>query len=176
VQEAQEKQSALDDLAIRWELIGHLQTNKAARAVQVFARVQSVDSVRVAEALDARAAEAGRALPVLLEVNVAEEPNKTGALPADVPQVAAALARCDHLRPEGLMTVAPLVARAEEARPVFRRLRLLAERLREVAPCGADGGWRQLSMGMSDDFEVAIEEGATIVRLGRALFGARPLA
>lgn len=176
VQEAQEKQSALDDLAIRWELIGHLQTNKAVRAVRLFARVQSVDSVRVAEALDARAAEAGRILPVLLEVNVAEEPNKTGALPADVPQVATALARCDHLRPEGLMTVAPLVARAEEARPVFRRLRLLADRLRETAPCGADGGWRQLSMGMSDDFEVAIEEGATIVRLGRALFGARPLA
>ena len=74
------------------------------------------------------------------------------------------------------MTVAPLVAQAEEARPVFRRFRLLAERLRETAPYGADGGWRQLSMGMSDDFEVAIEEGATIVRLGRALFGARPLA
>src|SRR5260221_14786741 len=84
VQEAQEKQSALDDLAIRWELIGHLQTNKEARAVRLFARVQSVDSVHVAEALDARAAEAGRILPVLLEVNVAEEPNKTGALPADV--------------------------------------------------------------------------------------------
>lgn len=174
VQEAGEKRAELADLAIRWELIGHLQTNKAARAVALFDRVQSVDSLRVAEALNARAAQAERTLPMLLEVNVAGEASKSGLAPDALEGVARAVASASHLRPEGLMTVAPLVERAEEVRPIFRQLAELARRLRDTVPCGADGGWRELSMGMSDDFEVAVEEGATIIRIGRALFGERP--
>jgi pyridoxal phosphate enzyme (YggS family) len=171
VQEARGKIAALRLPLIYWELIGHLQTNKAARAVQLFDRVQSVDSVRLAETLDQQAAKLGRTLPVLLEVNVAGESSKSGLMLADVLDAAGAIAALPHLRVEGLMTVAPLAANSEEARPVFRRLRDLRERLREEVPAGS---WQHLSMGMTDDFEVAIEEGATLVRIGRALFGERP--
>ena len=174
VQEARDKRVALDDLPARWELIGRLQTNKVARAVALFARVQSVDSLHLAEELDRRAGERGVVLPVLLEVNVAGEASKAGFAVDDLTAAAAAIARLPHVRPEGLMTVAPLGERAEDARPVFRELSRLRETLREQVPCGPDGGWRELSMGMSDDFEIAVEEGATVVRIGRALFGERP--
>ncbi|HEY7834919.1 MAG TPA: YggS family pyridoxal phosphate-dependent enzyme [Ktedonobacterales bacterium] len=177
VQEARAKLSALHLPLLRWELIGHLQTNKVARAAELFARVQSVDSVRLAEALEERAARLERPLPVLLEVNVAGEASKFGIAPAALPEVARAVAALPHLRAEGLMTVAPLAADPEAARPVFRRLRALRDELRRNAPgepAGApEGAWAQLSMGMTDDFEVAIEEGATIVRIGRAIFGER---
>lgn len=199
VQEATAKQDELYALAnppaLRWELIGHLQSNKAAVAVARFARIQSVDSLRLAEELARRAAlraqsgEAGGApatddsapnadarLPILLEVNVAGEASKSGLAPDEVIDVARAIAALPHLRPEGLMTVAPLVADAEDVRPVFRRLRELRDRLRDAAPLGDDGGWRELSMGMTDDYAVAVEEGATILRIGRGLFGARPSA
>jgi PLP dependent protein len=180
VQEAREKIAAVTAAGLtdlRWELIGHLQTNKAARAVELFARVQSVDSLRLAEALDARAHAMGRVLPILLEVNVAGEASKSGLAPEAVVGVARAVASMHNLRPEGLMTVAPLVDDPEEARPIFRQMRALRETLRAEAPVGtaADGGWPELSMGMTDDFEVAIEEGATLVRIGRAIFGERPL-
>lgn len=171
VQEARGKIAALRLPLIHWELIGHLQTNKAARAAQLFDRVQSVDSVRLAETLGQQAAKLERTLPVLLEVNVAGEASKSGLVLAEVIDAARAVAALPHLRVEGLMTVAPLVANPEEARPVFRRLRELRERLREAVP---EGTWQHLSMGMTDDFEVAIEEGATLVRIGRALFGERP--
>jgi PLP dependent protein len=175
VREAEEKMRALGDLpGIRWELIGHLQTNKAATAARLFDRIQSVDSLRLAETLEARAAATGRTLPVLLEINVAGEPSKSGFAPGEALAAARAVAALAHLRPEGLMTVAPIAERAEEVRLVFRRLRGLGDELRAAVPLGADGGWHELSMGMSDDFEVAIEEGATIVRVGRALFGPRP--
>jgi PLP dependent protein len=179
VREAEEKIRALGDLpGIRWELIGHLQTNKAATAVRLFDRIQSVDSLRLAETLEtleARAAAAGRTLPLLLEINVAGEPSKSGFAPAETLAAARAVAALPHLRPEGLMTVAPIAEQAEDVRPIFRRLRGLRDELRAAVPLNAvDGGWRELSMGMSDDYEVAVEEGATIVRVGRALFGARP--
>jgi pyridoxal phosphate enzyme (YggS family) len=174
VQEAQAKIAALALPGVRWELIGHLQTNKAARAVELFDRVQSVDSLRLARILDTQAASQGRTLPVLLEVNVAGEASKTGFAPEELAPAARDIARLAHLRPEGLMTVAPIAARAEDVRPVFRRLRELLRALREDVPL-AQGGWEQLSMGMTDDYEVAIEEGATLVRIGRALFGERPL-
>jgi hypothetical protein len=151
-----------------------LQTNKAARAVELFARVQSVDSVRLAEALSLRAHQTGRALPVLLEVNVAGEASKSGIAPNDLVSMARAIAALPNLHVEGLMTVAPLVDDLEAVRPVFRQMRALRETLRAEVPIGADGGWQELSMGMTDDFEVAIEEGATLVRIGRAIFGARP--
>jgi pyridoxal phosphate enzyme (YggS family) len=173
VQEAQEKIAALALTDVRWELIGHLQTNKAARAAELFARVESVDSARVAEALSARAGALGKTLPVLLEVNMAGEASKSGFAPEEALATARAIADMPSLHPEGLMTVAPLVDDPEAVRPVFRELRELRDRLRVEVPLGRDGGWPELSMGMSDDYAVAIEEGATLIRLGRALFGAR---
>jgi len=176
VQEAQEKISALALPDIRWELIGHLQTNKANRAAEIFARVQSVDSLRLAEALSTRALALGKTLPILLEVNVAGEASKSGFAPEETLEAARQITKLPGPHPEGLMTIAPLVDDPEDVRPVFRALRELRERLREAVPLGDDGGWPELSMGMSDDFAVAIEEGATLIRLGRALFGARSAA
>lgn len=174
VQEARAKRAELPLEGARWELIGHLQTNKVAPALDLFDRIQSVDSLRLAQALDARAAALGRVVPILLEVNVAGETSKSGFAPDDLFTVARAIAALPHLRPEGLMTIAPLADAPERARPVFARLRALRDGLRRELPIGTDGGWPELSMGMSDDFEVAVEEGATLVRLGRALFGERP--
>ena len=186
VQEARDKRERLAQLAegdtqasrllagMRWELIGHLQTNKAARALELFARVQSVDSLHLAEALSARAVALGRTLPILLEVNIGEEASKTGFAPgAKTLSAARTIAALPGLRPEGLMTVAPIVERIEQARPFFRRLRELRDQIRAEVSAEAND-WRELSMGMSDDFEVAIEEGATSIRIGRGLFGARP--
>lgn len=175
VQEAEEKISALLGLDLRWELIGHLQTNKAARALQLFNRIQSLDSLRLIDILNARGHENSWVAPVLLEVNIGGEPTKTGFAPEALREAAQLVADCGWLRAEGLMTVAPQVSDPESARPYFRRLRELRDELVEHVPL-SQGAWRELSMGMSDDFEVAIEEGATIVRLGRALFGERPPA
>ena len=174
VQEAESKITALDLPGIRWELIGHLQTNKAERAVRLFGRIQSVDSLRLAELVDQRATGRAQPLPILLEVNIGGEASKSGFAPAEVVEAARHIATLPHLRPEGLMTVAPITPDPAEARPYFRRLRELRDELRRTVPLGADGGWAQLSMGMTDDFETAIAEGATLVRIGRALFGARP--
>lgn len=174
VQESRAKRAELALEGARWELIGHLQTNKVATALGLFDRIQSVDTVRLAEAIEARAAALGRVVPVLFEVNVAGEASKSGFAPEELPAAARAVLALPHLRPEGLMTVAPLADTPEDVRPVFVRLRALRDALRRDVPADPDGGWRELSMGMSDDFEVAIEEGATLVRLGRALFGERP--
>jgi hypothetical protein len=175
VQEAEEKIAALRELDLRWELIGHLQTNKAARALQLFNRIQSLDSLRLAEVLNARGRENSWVVPVLLEVNVSGEPSKTGFTPGALREAARVVADCGWLRAEGLMTIAPLASDPEAARPHFRRLRELRDELAEHVPL-AKGAWRELSMGMTDDFAVAIEEGATLIRIGRALFGERPLA
>ncbi len=174
VQEARSKVASLPLAGIQWELIGHLQSNKAARATEVFNRIQSVDSLRLAELLNSAAAQQGRVLPILLEVNVSGEATKSGLSPDQVIDAAAALAALTNLRPDGLMTIAPLTDEPERVRPVFRELRQLREQLRDRGLPATDGCWNELSMGMSDDFEVAIEEGATIVRIGRALFGLRP--
>lgn len=163
VQEAEAKRPALADLppGVVWHMIGHLQSNKVKTAVNLFAIIHSVDSIHLAEAISRRAP--GR-VPVFLEVNVAGEPSKSGFALAELPAARKAVAGMPSIDLRGLMTVAPLVERAEEVRPVFRRLRQEAEAL----------GLHDLSMGMSDDFEVAIEEGATHVRIGRAIFGERP--
>jgi pyridoxal phosphate enzyme (YggS family) len=160
VQEAAAKITSLRHLPVTWHMLGHLQTNKAKTALELFDIIQSVDSLRLAEALSRRTE---RAIPVLLEVNVAGEASKFGLSPQDVPQTAEAVARLSHLDLRGLMTIAPWVTDPEEVRPVFRELRRLRDAL----------GLAELSMGMTDDFEVAIEEGATIVRIGRAIFGER---
>ncbi len=172
VQEAREKVGALAALpSIHWHLIGHLQTNKVARAVELFEMVQSVDSARLAEALNKQMEARGKRLPVLLEVNVGGEASKEGVRPEELAQLAEAVVRLPHLEVQGLMTVAPYTPEPEAVRPVFRRLRELGDEMRERFPGAA---WQHLSMGMSEDYVVAIEEGATMVRLGRALFGERP--
>ena len=156
-----------------WHLIGHLQSRKARTAAELFDTVHSVDSLRLAARLDRFAGEAGRRLPVLLEVNVSGEASKFGwdaqsaAGRAAFVAEAQALAALTHLEVRGLMTMAPLVVSAEETRPVFRALRALRDELRLAAPFGA---WDELSMGMTNDYAVAIEEGATLVRIGRAIF------
>ena len=170
VQEAESKAGLV--AGATWHLVGPLQSNKAKRALAVFATIESVDGVELAERLDRLAGEVrpGERVPVLLQVNVDRDPAKTGFDPAGLEAALPSLARLSHLEVRGLMTVGRLVERAEDARPTFVALRSLSERLR--AGVGSFLG-PELSMGMSDDYPVAIEEGATIVRVGRALFGER---
>ncbi len=151
-----------------WHLVGHLQRNKARLAVGQFQVIHSLDSLRIAEAVDRAAGEAGRRVPVLIEVNVAGEATKYGLAPGAVGDLVEKVRACGFLDPIGLMTVAPIANDPETVRPVFRELRAMRDRLRAGM---AGGAFRELSMGMSGDFEVAIEEGATMVRIGRALFG-----
>ncbi len=177
VQEAREKLTTLRDLPARWHMIGHLQANKAGQAVELFSSVQSVDSVEIAEQLSRRLQARGSILPVLLEVNIAGEEAKSGfAAPGDQAQWGEFLSAVQRITAlpgldvQGLMTVAPLLSDPALVRPYFCAMRLLRERLRMEAP---QSSWPDLSMGMTDDFEVAVEEGATMVRLGRAIFGPR---
>lgn len=153
---------------LRLHLIGSLQTNKAREAVRLFDMIHSVDRPSLIAELGRRAEQAGARLPILFEVNIAGEVTKQGAAPEAVPELLAEARRHPGLLPRGLMAMAPLVADPEDARPVFRALRQLSTRLRQANP---DLELDQLSMGMTNDFEVAIEEGATIVRVGRAIFG-----
>jgi pyridoxal phosphate enzyme (YggS family) len=164
VQEVAAKIPAVEALGSspRWHLVGHLQTNKVKTALGLFDIIHSVDSVRLAELISRQAANLA-VRPILLEVNVAGEASKFGLRPEETGRALEGIARLPGLAVQGLMTVAPMVDDPEEVRPVFRELRRLRDAL----------GLRDLSMGMTDDFEVAIEEGATIVRIGRAIFGAR---
>ena len=171
VQEALQKVGATSDLDIRWHLLGHLQTNKARKAAPAFAMIQSVDSVELLQKLDAAAAEAGHTPDLLIQVDLAGEATKFGVPPADVPRLLEAAAVCGAARVVGLMTLPPLPERSEDARPWFRQLRDLRDGwLASGVPAAM---LRQLSMGMSGDFEVAVAEGATLVRVGTAIFGER---
>ncbi|HEX9115404.1 MAG TPA: YggS family pyridoxal phosphate-dependent enzyme, partial [Anaerolineae bacterium] len=156
-----------------WHMIGHVQSRKAGDVLPWAQMVHSVDSARLARRLGEAAGQAGQILPVLLEVNIAGEASKYGVAPTEAPAVIDAILEQPALRLEGLMTVAPIVALPEEARPPFKALARLRAAL---ATHYAQVNWRHLSMGMTDDFEVAIEEGATIVRIGRAIFGQRNYA
>jgi pyridoxal phosphate enzyme (YggS family) len=169
VQEGEEKAAAVTGAT--WHLVGPLQSNKAKRALQVFDVIQTVDTVALAERLDRLAAEVrpGPRVPVLLQVNVDRDPAKAGFDPEALAGVLPSFDGLGHLDVRGLMTVGRLVERAEEARPTFAGLRELSQRLR----AGWPGLGPELSMGMTDDFAIAVEEGATIVRVGRALFGER---
>ena len=166
VQEALPKIEEIGPGDLDWHLIGHLQRNKVKFIEGRFRMVQSIDSVGLADALDHRLESP---IDVLIEVNVAEEPQKTGALPADLPAVARAVNGAQHLRLRGLMTVAPMVNDGRQVRPVFRQLRTL----RDATSQQLGVPLPVLSMGMTDDYPIAIEEGATMLRLGRALFGPR---
>src|SRR5262245_50764140 len=172
VQEAREKIAALagDGRGAVWHLIGHLQSNKAKLAAALFDWVHSVDSPEIARELDRRAAEAGRRIRVLVEVNTSGEASKFGVAPDAALGLMETLAACCALEPRGLMTVGPLTDDIEASRPAYR---LLAQRLRDAQRAFPGARLDQLSMGMSADFEVAIEEGATMVRVGTALFGPR---
>jgi len=169
VQEAESHQRTVARGAARWHMIGHLQRNKAGKALELFDVVHGVDGTELAVALDRRALEAGRKLAVLIEVNVSGEASKFGIAPEGAAALAEVVAPLANLQLRGLMTVGAPVARPEDARPGFARLRELrdetAQRLGQPLP--------ELSMGMSGDYEIAVEEGATLVRVGTALFGAR---
>ncbi|MBV7457241.1 YggS family pyridoxal phosphate-dependent enzyme [Acidovorax sp. sif1233] len=174
VQEAFGKWEAMQDLAdLRWSVIGHLQTNKTRLVARFASEFQALDSLRVAEALERRLQAEGRALDVLVQVNTSGEASKYGLSPDDVPAFLRALPAFPALRVRGLMTLALFSPEAERVRQCFILLRTLRDRLRQSAP--AHIALEELSMGMSGDFEIAIEEGATVVRVGQAIFGARPL-
>ena len=171
VQEALQKMGNSADLDIRWHLLGHLQTNKARRAGPAFAIIHSIDSLELLQKVDAAAAEAGRAPELLIQVDLAREATKFGAAPGEVPRILEAAASCRAAHVTGLMTLPPVPESPEAARPWFQKL------------CALRDGWlasgvppsllRELSMGMSADFEVAIQEGSTMVRVGTAIFGSR---
>jgi pyridoxal phosphate enzyme (YggS family) len=169
VQEAETKVDAV--AGATWHLVGPLQSNKARRALAVFETIESVDSLELARRIDRLAAEVrpGARVPVLLQVNVDDDASKAGFQPAALDASLAEILGLAGIEVRGLMTIGRLAERAEEARPTFVRLRALSEHLRGDHPALGP----ELSMGMTDDFEVAVEEGATIVRVGRALFGER---
>ncbi len=175
VQEFSGKAETLGDLKdAKWHLIGHLQTNKAAKTVELFHAVDSVDSLKLAEKLDAAARTAGKKLDVLIEINIGGEAAKSGVAPdsREFEEILAAASRLDALAFRGLMTVPPFTDNPEGARPYFRKLRALRDAIaaRKLSAIKMD----ELSIGMSHDFEVALEEGSTCVRVGTAIFGARP--
>ncbi len=170
VQEAVSKYEVLSDLPVTWHMIGHLQRNKVKHALRIFDVIHSVDRDALVEELEKRASKVGKVIPVLIEVNVAEEETKHGVFVEDAPDLVKKVLSCKHLNPIGLMTVAPYVEDPEEVRWVFKTLRELRDRInRELG----EEVLKELSMGMSNDFEVAIEEGATMVRIGTAIFGER---
>ena len=171
VQEALQKKEETADLDIRWHLIGHLQSNKARKAAPAFAAIHSIDSVDLVRRVDKAAEDAGAAPDLYIQVDLAGESTKFGAPEGHVPGIAHAAMECRAARLKGLMLLPPWFDDPELARPYFRRLRDLRERLVEE---GIDASRvRELSMGMSHDFEVAIQEGATLVRVGTAIFGKR---
>ena len=173
-QEAYGKWQATQDLAdLRWSVIGHLQTNKAKLVARFASEFQALDSLRVAEALERRLQAEGRALDVFVQVNTSGEASKYGLPPGEVAAFLRALPTVPALRVRGLMTLALFSSEAARVRRCFVLLRTLRERLRQEAPAGIV--LDELSMGMSGDFEIAIEEGATVVRVGQAIFGARAL-
>ena len=172
VQEAEGKILELGRQAARWHLVGHLQTNKARRAVTLFDCIHSLDSPSLAQRLDRLCEEEGtKELPVLIQINFAGEETKTGIDPRELPQLLETAAACERLRLIGLMTLPPYFENADCARPFFKALRELRDQMKVEGRFGEGPG--ELSMGMSHDFEVAIEEGATILRIGTAIFGER---
>ena len=180
VQEAAEKRALIKNSNgnVRWHLIGHLQANKVRRAVQTFDCIHSLDSISLAGRLDRLCGEENRdMLPVLIQVDLAGEATKTGAPESELENIANVVRQSEHLRLVGLMTLPPFYEDAELVRPFFRRLRELRDELRSrnafAEKDGNNLGGGELSMGMSHDYTMAIEEGATMVRVGTAIFGAR---
>lgn len=170
VQEASEK-IAQFGREVSWHLVGHLQTNKVRKALSLFSVIQSVDSLRLAQEIQRHAEAAGQIARVYLEVNTSGEASKFGVDPDAALELIKQIAGFPSLRVHGLMTISALTSDAERVRGCFRRLRILREEIRRHELAGVD--LQELSMGMTDDFEIAIEEGSTMIRLGRAIFGER---
>jgi pyridoxal phosphate enzyme (YggS family) len=168
VQEGERKREGLSGLDVRWDMIGHLQRNKAKQAVECFDFIHSIDSPRIAKEVGKRAVLVGKVIPVLLEANVSGEESKYGFTPERLMSGLESLASIEGIRIEGLMAMAPWEAEPEDTRPVFVALRELADRIRDIKVPGVE--MRHLSMGMSNDYVVAVEEGATLVRIGSAIF------
>ncbi len=173
VQEAMHKAEAMADLPLRWSIVGHLQRNKAKYVARFAHEFQALDSLEIAQRLERRLQREGRGLDVFVQVNTSEEASKYGLDPQQVPAFVRELPAFSALRIKGLMTLAVFSAEQDRVRRCFRRLRQLRDRLRQDAP--EPLSFDALSMGMSGDFEIAIEEGATVVRVGQAIFGARAL-
>jgi PLP dependent protein len=173
VQEAAEKRAAAPASPLRWELIGHLQSNKARAAAATFDRVQSADSAKLLRLLDRAAGELGKTLPVLLQINAGNDPAKFGAEPADAPALLDTALALPHLRVEGLMTIAPLGATPDETQELARRTFANLRAIRDDLAGRGGTPLRELSMGMTGDFAAAIAEGSTLIRVGTALFGPR---
>ena len=172
VQEAALKRQDTADLPIRWHLVGHLQSNKVRKAASEFDVVHSIDDAELLEKLESAAKASGRRVEAYIQVDLAREATKHGAREDDVPRILEVAATCEAVAVRGLMLLPPFFDKPDDARPWFRRLRSLRERL---ASAGVNPAlMAELSMGMSHDFETAIEEGATVVRVGTAIFGARP--
>ena len=172
VQEAEGKITEIGRETVRWHLVGHLQANKARRAVNLFEVIHSLDSVDLAQRIDRLCAEEGREkLPVLIQVDLGHEETKSGVDESDLSHLVEALGPLTHLELTGLMTLPPFSDDTEQSRPFFRRLRQLRDELESRGAFGDRKG--ELSMGMTHDFEVAIQEGATMVRIGTAIFGER---
>jgi hypothetical protein len=167
-QQLWERAAEIGDLPVRWHMIGHMQRNKVERTLPLVSLIHSVDSLRLAESIDAAAGKLDRRVPVLLEVNISGEPAKHGFAPVEIEPLASRLADLAHLEIRGLMCMAGLEGGGDESRRDFAGLRSLRDRLQ--ASCPASFRLPELSMGMSGDYEIAIEEGATIVRVGSALF------
>lgn len=168
VQKAKEKYQVLTT-EIKWHLIGHLQTNKVKYAVEIFDLIHSVDSIKLAKEIDKRSVQFKKTIDVLIEVNISGEETKYGYNPEKVESFLKEISEFSGIRIRGLMTIAPISKNKEEVRPYFRRLRELSERIRDKNIKNIKMDY--LSMGMTDDFEIAIEEGANMVRIGRGIFG-----
>ena len=173
VQEALEKSEELGR-EVKWHLIGHLQTNKVKYAVQQFDLIHSVDSVRLVQAIDKAAEKFGKVQNILVQINLAHEETKFGIDPAELDAMLAAIAELRAVRLQGFMCIAPNYDDVEECRPLFRTMYELFQQMKEREPRTAD--IRYLSMGMTHDYEIAVEEGANLVRVGTAIFGARQYA
>lgn len=172
IQEASDKIALLSSLPVTWHLIGHLQTNKSRSAAELFELIHSLDSLKLAAALDRHGASLQKQVRVLVEVNLEGEPSKAGILEADLLPLLQACRQFAHLAIEGLMAIPPFRRNPQEVRPFFQRLRWLRDQAAKACP---DSPLRHLSMGMSHDYEIAIEEGATLVRVGTAIFEGRPV-
>jgi PLP dependent protein len=171
IQEAQSKYAALGNI-VRWHFIGHLQKNKVKAAVKIFDMIETVGSLELAGVLDKECAKLNKVMPVLIEINCAAEPQKSGILFEDVEKFVEEAIRFSNIKIQGLMTMGPLVDDPQKLRPYFKQTKDCFDKIAGIYGDRLD--WKYLSMGMSDSYKVAIEEGANIVRLGTAIFGKRP--
>ncbi len=170
VQEAEEVHASVGDRA-RWHFIGHLQRNKVKKAVPIFDMIETIDSLRLAREVEKQCARIGRTMPVLVEVNSGREEQKAGVWPGDLPELVEGITQLPHLELSGLMTMGPRFGDPEKARPYFQETRRAFDKVAASGTAGA--AWRFLSMGMSNTYRIAMEEGANIIRVGTLLFGAR---